>query len=295
MAPGNPPPTKPELSLEAFAELAGKLDAHIDSASSQNIKTSISIQNGFHFKSQFGDHEIVHLGKQEETFAASHAKLAVVAFKVAQGSIDKDTHRDLISMLRISDNGAFKRQKRDVAPDVVAFAKSELGLDTDILTIRDDGTSYAGLTTACDSLKMFLKTIQLARKNAELSDDNEKLSNDINDALSSNTSKYGVRARLTPYTGLYLLNKTGDYFGHNDPEIGEAVHHDVGILRYKTGKEKRRLAYSITSSADSWLGALNADRLNQQAAAILIEAIGGTPKSALKATLGTVASKLLSK
>ncbi len=90
------------------------------------------------------------------------------------------------------------------------------------------------------------------------------------------------------------MNKTGDYFGQDDPEIGEAVHHDVGLL-YTVGEHRRRLAYSITSSSDSRLGAWNANRLNQLAATMLIEAVGGTPKSALRSALGLVASRLLSR
>lgn len=274
-----------ELSPEAFAELTHKLDEHVAYATSQNITTSISIQNGFHIESEFGDHEVVDLGEQEETFAAGHAKLALVAFKLVQGSVDKDVRHDLLSMLRLSSNGAFIRQKKHIAPEVVSFAKTELELDTDILTIRNDGTSFAGQTTARDSLKLFLKTVQLARNDKDI-----ELSRGIHEALSANTSQYGVRARFKPKTDLRLINKTADDFSHDNPEIGEAVHHDVGVL-YTVGEEKRRLAYSITSSADSGLGARNANRLNQLVATTLIEAVGGKPKSAL----GAVASKLLSK
>lgn len=283
MAPEDHSSQKFEVSPVAFAELAEKLDAHVAYAASQGITTSISIQNGFRFKNEFSDHEVVDLGEQKETFAASHAKLAVVAFRLIQGSVDRDTRHDLLSMLRISDNGAFIRQKRDIAPEVVSFARSELEMDTNILTIREDGTSFAGQTTARDSLKLFLKTVKIARKDT-------KLSKDLHAALSENTSKYGVRARFIPKAGLHLINKTGDYFGHDDPEIGEAVHHDVGVLS-TTGKDKRRLAYSITSSADTKLGALKADWLNQLVATTLIEAVGGRPKSAL----GALASRLFLK
>lgn len=294
MGPDERSQGKFELTPEAFGQLAEKLDLHIERASSKGVNTSISIQNGFHFDSKKGEHQEIDLGEQQETFAASHAKLAVVAFKLVQGTIDKDTHRDLLSMLRISDNGAFKRQKRDIAHEVVDFAKTELELSTDILTIRDNNTSYAGQTTARDSLRMFLKTLQLAHRESKLSGEKAKLSDDINEALSTNTTKYGVKARLEPYTGLYLLNKTGDY-SDDDEEIQEVVHHDVGVLLYRVGKEKLRLGYSITSSASSRLGAFKADRLNQEAGATLIEAIGGTPKSSLKASIGSAASKLFSK
>ncbi|MEO5499701.1 MAG: hypothetical protein ABIR46_04340 [Candidatus Saccharimonadales bacterium] len=287
MASENRPPRKFELPSESFAELADRLDAHVEYAASRGVNTSISIQNGFHFKTQPSEHEVVDLGEQQETFAASQAKLAVVAFKLVQGSLDKDTRHDIIFMLRISDNGAFIRQKRNIGHEVVDFARSELNINTNILIIRDDETSYVGKTTARDSLKMFLKTVQIAHKDADFF-------HDIRDALSDNTSKYGVRARLLPNTGVYLMNKTGDYFGQDDPDIGEAVHHDVGVLA-TIGKNKRRLAYSITSSAQSRMGAWNADRLNQLAATTLIEAVGGTPKSALMSALGAVATKILPK
>ncbi len=281
MAPDNFRPHKSDIPSETFADLATTIEDHIDYAAAQNVSTSISIQNGFHFNSKFGEHEVVDFGKQERTTAASHAKLAVVAFKLVQGPIDADDRRDMLSMLRISDNGAFIRQKKVIAPEVVKFAKSELGIETDILTIRENGNSSTGLTTARDSLAMFLKTIQLARRNDELY-------HDICEALSHNTSRYGVRAKVKPKTGVHLMNKTGDLFAEDDPEIGESVHHDVGVL-YTAGSYRRRLAYSITSSAHSRLGAWNANRLNMKIAGSMIEAVGGTPRT----TLEVAATKLI--
>ncbi len=281
MAAENYRPHKSDIPGETFSDLAITIENHIDFAAAQNVRTSISMQNGFHFDSKFGEHEVVDFGKQETTTAASHAKLAVVAFKLVQGKIEPDDKRDLLSMLRISDNGAFIRQKKGIAPEILEFARTELGLETDILRIRENGSSYTGLTTAKDSLKLFMKTVQLAHKNNDLQ-------NDICEALSTNTSRYGVRAKIKPRTGIHLMNKTGDLYADDDPDIGESVHHDVGVL-YTNGKSKRRLAYSITSSADSKWAAMQADWLNMKIAGSMIEAVGGTPRTPLE----VAASKIL--
>lgn len=230
--------------------------------------------------------DLVNLGEQRPTFAASHAKLAVASFHLSHLSEQPDDRMvdEIATMLRTGDNTIYANLKEGVEAEVVKHARGVAGLSQDVLTVRDDGTSYGGQTTAHDSLLLFTRLLHDAYElDKAYPKTRRRRFNAVSEALATNNTRYGVRARLDPHDGAVLLNKTGDLYGHDDPEVGESVHHDVGLVFTRGNGSKKRLVYSLTTSAQTKGESRRANRINQRLGAEFIAAVGGTPRTALGA------------
>lgn len=256
-----------------FEVILNHTDTVIHRAHRLGVAMSVAYQNGYSYQQSPQELNVQVLGDLRPTFAASHAKLAVAAYHVDQAA-GKPHIPGLVAMLKTSNNEAFAKLKEGHASQINEYAKDMAGVETDILTIREDGTSFSGQTTALDSMKLMVQLLHGAKVH--------KRRDEVSGALAKNTSQYGVRTVLSTYGDkVTLLNKTGDYYGSDDPEVAEDVHHDVGVIF--TGKHymNRRLLYSITTSAPTKARSRIANHINRQLGAEFVAAVGGTPLRSL--------------
>lgn len=269
----NPYPPKGMLPEEEFDAILDHTDTVIHRAHRLGVSMSVAYQNGYSYQQSPRDLDVRLLGDQKPTFAASHAKLAVAAFHVDQAA-GKPHIPGLVAMLKTSNNEAFAALKEGYAQQINDYAHREAQVEHDILTVREDGTSFSGQTTALDSMRLMVQLLHAAKLH--------KRRDEVSGALAKNTSRYGVRTVLSSYGDkVTLLNKTGDFYGTDDPEVGENVHHDVGVIF--TGKHyaNHRLVYSITTSASTKTASRAANHVNRQLGAEYVEAVGGTPLRSL--------------
>lgn len=262
------------LSDEMFFSVESHTERMIDRAREHGVTMTVALQNGYGFRQQADELENVRIvGPNSPVFAASHAKLAVAAFELDHVSHAEQQISAVERMLRHSDNDVFADLKDGRAELINTHAREHAGIRHDILRIREDGSSFSGLTTASDSLRLFVGLLSAAKR--------LKRRDEIASALMYNTTKYGVRQMLRPDTAVRLINKTGDCYGHADAEVGECVHHDVGVVFTGKHSGNHRLLYSITTSTGTPGRARLADQLNRHLGAEYIRAVGGTPARSL--------------
>ena len=257
MSAEHPKRPKGPVPEGVFDGLVGRVAELTAAADVHGIKMAVALQNGYGL-SQFPSRlDIQEVGYVEQKFAASHAKLAVGAFAVARLDGIEDSRRALVErMLRESDDEAMRLLVADDPEAVNEETKELADVSVEPLTIRPDGTYFSGMTTAADSMKMLAHLLRTAKQQPIPYD---VVLSDVTNALANNTSRYGVRRAISP-TNVRLLNKTGDYYGHNDKEVGEAVHHDTGVMYRKVrGGRSQQIAFGITTSSDSKPKAVLAD------------------------------------
>lgn len=217
---------------------------------------------------------VMAAGDHDQVFAASINKLLLADCRLATGPeiTDEDEKQWLIAMLKHSDNEAVARIKESIpggAESVNAFARS-IGLRKTSLQIRPDGSSHLGYTTADEAIKLLHHLLYK----------NDRTDLDVFDALAESTTRYGVRMAYRAGDAVTLLNKTGDYYGEDDEEVGHAVHHDAGLIQADTSSETS-IMYGITTVCADRKRAWIANQLVVQTGADLLKMAGGRPVGAL--------------
>lgn len=265
---------KGQLPEGVFHELIDRTGQLVVAADKRGVQLSVAYQNGYMFSQDPRSIVPVEIGYTKERFAASHAKLAVGAYALRRIQDEFDERWTLMDlMLRESDNSAMRELVTDDPREINDETRRLAGVTGDALTVRPDGSYYAGQTSAPDSLRSFVHLLRTASRTGNR--------NRVSAMLGENTSVYGVRQSIGKMPVVNLLNKTGDYYGHDDDEVGEAVHHDVGVIYTRHNGKSSRVLYGITTSAESTAGARRADGFVRSVGGELVKALGGTRVRAL--------------
>lgn len=211
----------------------------------------------------------------EPVYQASLAKAFVAASLLGSGrELTSDQRLLTVHMLERSDNDAYRQLVDQTgAQQINDFMQGSLPLRHTGLRIREDGSSFAGRTTAAESSLVFRYLLQ----QADISGD---FGLAVRDALEKADSRYGVRIGMN--SSMTLLNKTGtDFTTVGDEECGNvAVAHDVGFIeRAGCGEQGLPLLYSITSASDTVSGARRADRIMNDIGSEMAVLAGGLPAS----------------
>lgn len=260
--------TEKDRLREEYGEDIAAIERRVERAAKIGIDMSITVYADAE-NYQSASWPVLAAGSHEPVYAASLNKLLIADYTLATnpGGLSTEAEELVVSMLQRSDNDATERLKEGLLGGVEAvndYAES-LGLHRTRLLIRPDGTSHLGYTTASEAIKVLH---HLLYKNPTAS------GRIIYDALANNTSSYGVRTVCSQGSGVILLNKTGDFYGEKDPEIGYAVHHDVGFVTSRDPQAKP-LLYGITTKTEDKHRAWWANQLVAHTGADLLHMAGG--------------------